>query len=284
MFRRQTLGRIPFGHTLFLADDGASTAGGSNAGGNNAGNNNGAQTQNDTPTNQSQNNQGDSVQALLNAIKNSQRVGGDVDKASEVLAGQVLAKDARIKELEGKTIKESERQLLTAIQKLLQDNGLKTVEEIQEKLQRLGTLETEVATNAKKEQLRAATGASGVDPDKLMALSGALDDEYFTKTEKGADGKDVVVGYVKFKNEAGAEETKTLSERIAQRWPAMQDALRAGPVAPTVAGYPRSAPKGSGSQASVFERTRAEMEEKNKKAAAGPGTSVASRINGATPQ
>lgn len=98
--------------------------------------------------------------------------------------------------------------------------------ELKTRLENETTLVQGAAERAKKDSLVAACKHAGIDADSLQLLAGALDAEYSVKTEK-QDGKDVPVGYAKFKDENGAEVEKPVGEFIAAKYPTMADKLKA---------------------------------------------------------
>lgn len=204
--RHTTFGRKTSTYFFLEADNGA------NSGGSNS-------NSDEKPQDANHHSSGSSdVQKLADAILASQRVGGEPTKAIEVLAGQVLAKDRRIAELEGHTLSRADRERFEAFKTL----NL-TPEQITQAIQERDTLATEKQQRIRQDAMKAAVEVAGLDFVDFSTRKGVDDLEYSTRDEQ-RDGATVKVAYVKYSTDDGKEVEKPLTDYVTEKLPTVQKA------------------------------------------------------------
>lgn len=191
------------------------------------------------------------AQTLLTAILNSQRVSGDTSKALEVLAGQVVRKDTRIGELEGRQLKDEDAQLLTSVRELIQATGVKSLDELKAALEEGTQAKTTLSQRDRADAMRVACEAAGIDYADFSTRKGVDDWQYEVKDET-RDGKPVKVATVTFKD-GDKDVTKPLADHAAAVFPTIAKAgsTQARPVVPF-----SGTPAGGGSAPTVWDDIR----------------------------
>lgn len=194
------------------------------------------------------------VQKLVDAILNSQRASGDANKALEVFAGQIIAKDKRIADLEAKVIKDEDAALLTSVRELLQVKGAKDFSDLKTRYE-----EGEAAIGERDDLKQQATLSSAAKALKLQ------DNALLHSLLKGVA--------VEVKGE-GEAQTVTVDgksfEDYAKTRPELQDALPALKATPEQPGrrVPAQNPGGNdGKPLNPYEQARQEVKQKQQQEA-----------------
>lgn len=233
--------RSPFAPVFLAPDDGANDPGGDN-------NNPPAPPAGNPPAGKSV---AEQVQEAIAELLGKK--GNDPMAAMDTLIRQNHALEQRAKTAEASLPSKADRDLLAAFKAL----NLKP-DEVKQITAEHQQWASERARNAKRDSLKKAAEKEGYNADLLASLEGALDPEYSVIGE-GENAKAVV----KVKNGETVSD-KPLNDWIAEKWPALVDALKVAPSnAPrggqkVVTPYPRSAAPNSGKDPSLAERIRAE--------------------------
>jgi len=200
------------------------------------------------------------AQELIEAITSSKRVNGDSEKALNVLAGQVLAKERRITELTDE-LAESKGNLppeLKVLKAFIDDQG--GLEAVKTSLSEGAAAVTERDAIKREQTMRAACEAAGIDYADFSTRKGVDDWAYDVKDET-KDGQTVKVPYVTFNDTDGKPVTKPLGEKAVETFPTLAKANEQGRAAMPPMGF------SNGGGTDEFAAIRAKREAENKAAA-----------------
>lgn len=202
------------------------------------------------------------VQKLIDAIVGSQRVAGNADEAYRVFAGQLIAKDKRISDLEAKAgqLPDDVKAELDAYRALGKPDELATVKE------RESTLSAEIAKRAKDETRDKAATVAGLDPQRVRFLQG-IDELSFEVKSEERDGKPVDMAYAKYTDADGKEIERPLLEVVGERYAPLFDSLKAQPAKAPGTPFPPMNPGGNNGRVSTFDRVRQEVQAREKASA-----------------